>query len=91
MNNQYIDILMTNYGIPDEEFHIQIGGGDRPTGGFPPVYDCEGDTKQSKINQEEEQERKEFSTIKTSVSIKDLIQTKKARKPFLSRPGDSIN
>lgn len=49
-----------------------------PHGGFPPLYICD------QIKQEKEQTKeREYSTHKTSVSIKDIMKSRRDITPFI--------
>jgi hypothetical protein len=62
---------------------VQHGGGegdeDMPNGGFPPIFVC---TKAT-VEKKEENKNREFSSKKTSLSIKDIMQKRRDATPFV--------
>ncbi|AYV78751.1 MAG: hypothetical protein Edafosvirus30_2 [Edafosvirus sp.] len=89
--NNYIDnVLMRNYPLESDsvsENMVQIGGQtdtiNRPTGGFPPIYVCDEIDKQALIENEENKKR-EYSTNKTAVSIKKIMEKRRNATPFIT-------
>jgi hypothetical protein len=83
--DKYLDMLMRNYPLQsDSEDPIQSGGlakndGTVPFGGFPPIFMC---SKISKVDEVENKNR-EYSTHKTAVSIKDIMQRRRNVIPFI--------
>lgn len=59
----------------------QHGGNsnDFPNGGFPPIYLCD---KNSIVA--DENKNREYSTVKTSVSIKDILSKRRDATPFIN-------
>ena len=95
--NNYIDYLIKNYPLQSEssdtESNILIGGkndniknknNDYPSGGFPPIILC--DTKQMKedIIEEEEKTKRGYTTHKSTVSIKDIMEKRRTVTPFIN-------
>lgn len=89
--SNYLDILMKNYPLQltdSDSNNVQTGGRqsrsndvDFPSGGFPPIYICEvGET----MNNEEKKERREYTTNKTAVSIKQIMEKRRKITPFVS-------
>jgi len=86
--DKYLDMLMRRYPLASEsdksEQDPQKGGfkkdGSEPFGGFPPIYFCSRDTA---VNTEENKNR-QYSTHKTAVSIKDIMQKRRDIVPFIS-------
>lgn len=63
----------------------QIGGIiiDKPTGGFPLIYLCEKN-ESSDLFIEEEKKKREYTTHKTSVSIKDILENRRKATPIIN-------
>jgi hypothetical protein len=90
---QYLENLMQNgCGCVDSPLSesvlgiIQQNGGKNssvPSGSFPPIYLCTKKVKEKKMSREEKQTRKYKSHIKT-VSIKEIMKTRRNITPFLS-------
>lgn len=91
-NNTYInDYLMKNHELLTDEpifdttyNNIQTGGSDitnKPTGGFPPIVLCKSNI--GKSIRSENKKRREYKPLKSSVSIKNIISSKKEVEPFL--------
>jgi hypothetical protein len=98
--DKYLDMLMRNYPLlsqssEEEEYRYkfkkslkktQKGGAkeeeslDAPFGGFPPIFLC---SNESKIDEPEKKER-EYSKLKTSVSIRDIMKKRRDTTPFIS-------
>ena len=62
-----------------EQLHeIEQKGGEnnnnRPTGGFPPIYEC--------LVMEEQNKNRVYSTMNTAVSIKSILETNRKVEPF---------
>lgn len=86
----YIDFLMKNYPLESDsigtiyssENKVHKGGNNpnRPTGGFPPIYLCE---KKGRFEYEEKKKKREFSTHKTAVSIKEIMEKRRMVSPFI--------
>lgn len=54
-----------------------------PTGGFPPITLCEkGESK--KALSEDEKQKREYSSHKTAVSIKDIMEKRRDITPFIT-------
>jgi len=53
---------------------------DFPNGGFPPIFLCD---KNNQIINEEENKNREYSSRKTSVSIKDILNERRDTTPFI--------
>lgn len=51
----------------------------RPHGGFPPIYICDKNTKEENITKE-----REYVSHKNTVSIKDIMKTRRDITPFIS-------
>jgi len=83
---RYLDMLMKNYPLEsdsDDEM-IQSGGGPKqdgsvPYGGFPPILLC----NRTNTSQESSDKNREYSTHKTAVSIKDIMQKRRNTTPFI--------
>lgn len=67
MSKKYLKHLARNYPL--------VGDDSTPSGGFPPIYLCTGENI-------EIQEEKQYTTYKSSVSIKDIIGDK-PNAPFI--------
>ncbi|CAH6421506.1 Hypothetical protein KVN_LOCUS319 [uncultured virus] len=95
MENNYMQYVMTNYPLENDSIesfesdNSQSGGRDNsdivnePNAGFPPIYICDKNTTELFINSAEPIKR-EYSTHKTSVSIKDIMEKRRNVTPFLS-------
>lgn len=78
-------MMMQNYPLElsDCEHQYQTGGQtdeflDSPNGGFPPIFICKtGDEEKVK-------EKREYTTNKTAVSIKEIMEKRRKIKPFIS-------
>jgi hypothetical protein len=95
MNNNYLDNLLMNYPLDSElssdSIHntqnIKQKAGDkpnlrnRPHGGFLPIYIC---TREDIKEEKEDNKLREYTTVKTAVSIQDIMQKRRNIKPFLS-------
>lgn len=92
-SNNYLDILMQNYPLSDEysEVEVQAGGNadsetehiksksrNKPFGGFPPLAIC----KKADIEKEANNKAREYSTYKTAVSIKSIMEKRRGINPF---------
>lgn len=85
--DKYLDMLMRNHPLQSESEDSPCGtlyGGIKkgvtvPFGGFPPIYLC---SKGTEVNTEERKSR-EYSTHKTAVSIKDIMQKRRDIVPFV--------
>jgi len=85
--DRYLSMLMKKYPLQSEsedpEGTLKGGSGktgDAPFGGFPPIFICSRDTK---MNTDENKNR-EYSTHKTAVSIKDIMQRRRDIVPFIT-------
>jgi len=94
--NNYVNDLMKNYPLDtdsismesDDDIKQQFGGADAdqdiPTGGFPPIYICQKKSPEDILTEKgEEINKREYSTHKTSVSIKDILTKRRKPEPFL--------
>lgn len=89
----YVDNLMQNHPLEDtitvsenssENFYLS--GGDTkytPTGGFPPIYVCEKKVD-AKLETDEGKPKREYESHQTSVSIKNIMETRRKATPFFS-------
>ena len=86
--DKYLEILMRRQNSESEmnseinsEINSEGGSKDqnKPYGGFPPLLVCEKSTK----IEESEHKVREYSTHKTSVSIKDIMQRRRDVTPFI--------
>jgi len=56
----------------------------KPTGGFPPIYVCKkGKTKKDIMDNQVDKKKREYSTSKTTVSIKDILEKRRQVKAFI--------
>jgi len=97
INNYVNNVLMVNYPLESDsasENMMQFGGAqtqaqaendktDRPTGGFPPIYVCDEIDKQELVESEENKKR-EYTTNKTAVSIKKIMEKRRNITPFIA-------
>jgi hypothetical protein len=73
----------------DKNLFIHLDGGKNdkdinvPTGGFPPITLCEKGKLDESLSEEEKQKR-EYSSHKTAVSIKDIMEKRRDVTPFIS-------
>ncbi len=63
----------------NSETESEIGEKDIPNGGFPPIYIC----NRVDIKKEEENKNREYSTHKTAVTIKQIMESRKLSTPFI--------
>lgn len=81
--DRYLDMLMRNYPLESDDEDSQTGAGPSqdgsvPYGGFPPILLC------SRTNiQNENNKIREYSTHKTAVSIKDIMQKRRNVVPVI--------
>lgn len=86
---------MKNYPLesdsPDLESDSSIGkrGGassnandDIPNGGFPPIYTCDKQSKNTNVG-EPDKIKREYKTVKSTVSIKDILEKRRKSTPFI--------
>lgn len=82
--DKYLDMLMRNHSLQSESEYSQTGGivldGSVPFGGFPPLLLCSRNTKE----ESNEKKNREYSTHKTAVSIKDIMQKRRNVIPLIS-------
>lgn len=81
--NKYLNMLMKRSYSDSEDATIQNAGSvdaSTPFGGFPPIFVCSNDSK----TDNDENKNREYSTHKTSVSIKDIMQRRRNATPFIS-------
>lgn len=79
-----------SYDMPDTSYDL-IGGkvdsdDDFPSGGFPPIFICQKNKKDSEKqgdSNEDEQIKREYKTHKTSLSIRDLLERRRKTTPFI--------
>ncbi len=55
--------------------------GDYPNGGFPPIIICNNDEKSE--DDKIDLTKKEFTTHKNSISIRDLLEKRRKNTPFI--------
>ena len=53
-----------------------------PYGGFPPIYVCK-DAPKEDVPDKEDKEKREYTTHKTAVSIKDILEKRRGITPFI--------
>ena len=90
----YVDNLMVNHPLDTEYMYTQssedmIFGGkldeQKGLGGFPPIYICDkSETTDKSPFEEEVSVKREYSKLKTSVTIKDIMEERKNIKPFIT-------
>ncbi len=90
MENNYLDYLMANYPLESEyseSDNLILSGGanintetDFPTGGFPPIYFCTKEEEKPIIT---DTKKRELSTPKSTVSIRDILAKRKKVIPFV--------
>lgn len=93
--DNYINALMENHSLTtesegiDKDTMIKLNGGQSksesqgPTGGFPPITLCEKDKSEKALSDDEKQKR-EYSSHKTAVSIKDIMEKRRDVTPFIT-------
>ncbi len=93
--DNYINALMENHSLTtesegiDKDTMIKLSGGQSkneaqgPTGGFPPITLCEKDISKEVLSDDEKQKR-EYSSHKTAVSIKDIMEKRRDVTPFIT-------
>lgn len=72
----------SNYeNIKSKSRYLNHGGNltDIPSGGFPPIYLCDNVSVKNDIDNK----NREYSTHKTSVSIKDILNKRRDIKPII--------
>lgn len=57
---------------------------DKPNGGFPPIYFCSDKKKDAIFNEDEDKKRREYSSHKTAVSIKNILEKRRKVTPFVN-------
>ena len=93
----YLKNFIKNYSIDDVESSTaeiainikkQVGGTNdinRPTGGFPPIYECSNCINQEEdITNKTDKKAREYDSHKSSVSIKTIMNKRKEIVPFIS-------
>ncbi len=95
--DNYINALMENHSLTTESEGLaedMVGGQSKnvpkgstepqgPTGGFPPITLCEkGESK--KALSEDEKQKRGYSSHKTAVSIKDIMEKRRDVTPFIT-------
>lgn len=95
--DNYINALMENHSLTTESEGVakdMVGGQSKdvpkgsaepqgPNGGFPPITLCEkGESK--KALSEDEKQKREYSSHKTAVSIKDIMEKRRDVTPFIT-------
>ncbi len=90
--DNYINALMENHSLTTESEGIaqdMIGGkkstdvSQKPNGGIPPITLCEkGESK--KALSEDDKQKREYSSHKTAVSIKDIMEKRRDITPFIT-------
>ena len=92
----YVDMLMMNYPLDTtesdqsmseyESYNMYGGAMDKcKFGGFPIIVECKsGLTKKDIIEEKKQNEERAYETHKTSVSIKDIMEQRREKKPFFS-------
>lgn len=96
--NNYINALMENHSLTTESEGLAentmmndfaLVGGQKnqdlntPTGGFPPIIICEKSKSKESISEDDKQERA-YSSHKTAVSIKDIMEKRRDITPFIT-------
>lgn len=97
MDHTYVDQLMQNNVLESDESDTiynytsrrsvnirNLGGGAnaKPNGGFPPIVECDKEEAENFIKLEEPKKR-EFKPIKSSVSIKKIMDKRREKTPFI--------
>ena len=59
-----------------------VNANNYPSGGFPPLYECNKEETISKITQKKKPTR-EYSTKKQFVSIKNIMEKRRENEPFI--------
>jgi len=80
--NHYLEDLLRKYPL-GLKLRKQYGGSKPdtdfvPKGGFPPIYICDVKTEEAK-----DTSKREYSTHKSSVSIKDILKKRRDVTPVL--------
>ncbi len=93
-----VDYLMKNYPVESDSAgsvyesvsynnkqQKQTGGAvqDQPTGGFPPIYLCEKG-ESGELFEEEAKKKREYTTHKSAVSLKDILEKRRKATPFVN-------
>ena len=93
----YINSLMVNHSLSAEKSSeydytkYQTGGsGSGPTGGFPPIYECnEKDSDAFSGDRTDTTKKRELSSAPKAVPLKDILKKRGEVTPFLSLSGIS--
>lgn len=83
--DKYYDMLKKSRPSETTESDSQKAGAikrDAPFGGFPPLFICSSDVDVT----DEENKNRQYSTHKGSVSIKDIMQRRRALAPLITVP-----
>jgi len=85
--------LFKNYTLDTDSYdyqytetnNMQYGGteNDIPNGGFPPIYICEVKRKEETLKDDDEKTKREYTTHKTAVSIKSILEKRRKNTPFI--------
>ena len=76
------DEIIDSFTYPENYNQIGGQGNDIPNGGFPPIVICKTNTIIN--NDTEEKTQREYTTHKTSVSIKDILEQRRNKIPIKS-------
>lgn len=97
MDHTYVDQLMLNNVLESDESdtmysyvphrtvnlnNLRGGAKDKPNGGFPPIIECDENDAEN-MNRPEEPKKREFKPIKSSVSIKKILDKRREKTPFI--------
>lgn len=77
--------LFKNYTLSTDSYDYQEGGtvDNVPNGGFPPIYICEIKKQDESKKDEDEKSKREYTTHKTAVSIKSILEKRRKNTPFI--------
>ena len=102
MDHTYVDQLMLNNVLESDESdtmyfyaprrtvnvkNLKGGSNDKPNGGFPPIVECNEQDSDS-MSRSEEPKKREFKSIKSSVSIKKIMDKRREKTPFIKLPNN---